>query len=60
MLNENIPSRKKKEDILCMSKDLDIRKNVKHLGKTAKFVVPYRGFVCGLVSAVSFQFFSFE
>lgn len=37
-----------------MNKDLDIRKNVEHLGKTGKFVslksfVLCRGFVCGLV-----------
>lgn len=37
MLSGNIPTRKKEEGIPCMNKDLDIRKNVKYLGKTGKF-----------------------
>lgn len=49
-----------------MSKDLDIRKNVstcETFGEDWKVCVAercaLRGFVCGLVSAVSFQFLSF-
>lgn len=39
MLSGNIPTRKKEEGIPCMNKDLDIRKNVKHLGEDRKVCV---------------------